>query len=141
MSLQTTSLPTPFSFPHTPSVMMNGRMELGESRPMFYDRTTENPLNLSFNPSSFNTSTSTPSFLNSNNMATNNIDTSNNVATSNNVVTNNVATNLSNTIEEKTYNINSILLTGGIIGILLCFIVLTLVKVTRHPKIEGLNRS
>jgi hypothetical protein len=84
--------------------MMNGRMELGESRPMFYDRTTENPLNLSLNPSSFNTSTS-----------------------------NNVATNLSNTIEEKTYNINSILLTGGIIGILLCFIVLTLVKVTRHP--------
>jgi len=138
MSLQTTSLPTPFSFPHTPSVMMNGRMELGESRPMLYDRTTENPLNLSFNPS-FNTSTSTPSFLNSNNMATNNVAT-NNVAT-NNVVTNNVATNLSNTIEEKTYNINSILLTGGIIGILLCFIVLTLVKVTRHPKIEGLNRS
>ena len=127
MSLQTTSLPTPFSFPHTPSVMMNGRMELGESRPMFYDRTTENPLNLSFNPS-FNTSTSTPSFLNSNNMATNN------------VATNNVATNLSNTIEEKTYNINSILLTGGIIGILLCFIVLTLVKVTPHPKIESLNR-
>ena len=138
MSLQTTSLPTPFSFPHTPSVMMNGRMELGESRPMFYDRTTENPLNLSFNPS-FKTSTSTPSFLNSNNMATNNMAT-NNVAT-NNVATNNVATNLSNTIEEKTYNINSILLTGGIIGILLCFIVLTLVKVTRHPKIEGLNRS
>jgi hypothetical protein len=123
--------------------MMNGRMELGVSRPMFYVRTTENPLNLSFNPS-FNTSTSTPSYLNSNNMATNNMAT-NNMATNNvvtnNVVTNNVATNLSNTIEEKTYNINSILLTGGIIGILLCFIVLTLVKVTRHPKIEGLNRS
>lgn len=129
------SLPTPFSFPYTPSVMMNGRMEFGESRPMFYDRTTENPLNLSFNPSSFNTSTSTPSFLNSNNMATNNF------ATTNNVETNNIATHLSNTIEEKTYNINSILLTGGIIGILLCFIVLTLVKVTPHHKIESLNRS
>ena len=119
---------TPFSFPYTPSVM-NERMESSESQPMFYDRTTENPLNLVFNPSPFHSSTSTPSLLDSNNIATNNVAT-------NNVATNNVPTNISKTIEDKTYNINSIILTGGIVGILVCFIVLTLIKVTPHKKID-----
>ena len=121
------SYPSSPSYLYTPTVNVlerDQRMNPEEIRPGPYHVATENPTNSlhAMNPMYPPTSSL------SNNVA------SNNVAT-NNVTTNNMDTKtMEHTTEKKTYNLNSILLTAGIVGILVCFLVVTLTtKSTQHP--------
>ena len=116
------------SFPYTPSVNVlqrDQRMSSGETRPMLYNMATENPTNTlhAMHPptsSLMNNVGNVPNVTNVTNVP--NVTNVANVAT----------TTMEQKVEGKTYNVNSILLTTGIVGILVCFLVMTLITKSKQ---------